>query len=474
MRSLVYGLMTVSVLAIVTVLILIILGYSFNRQDGRLEQGGLLQFASTPSGAAVTVDGIQTSSRTPSKVNIEAKSHHVQMTLAGYRPWQKTIAVQAGGNGWLSYTRLVPMDIKTETMRTFSSLAASKESNDRKWILAQETVLSSAFTLINIESDAPRFSTISIPESVVTKASTQSFTIYSWSDNSDRFLVKHTFDDGKIEWISVDRQNPTESINITTMFGIAAQTLVYGERNGSSLYALTDDGVVRKLDTGNQSLSGPLVENVAEFSIYGTDTVVFVSKPDSGNEQSIYAGYRAQNMSTPQTIYTYPEGSTGVHIALGEYYGKRYVTSTHNTTLSVHVGTLPRDDTDAKLDLVESVVLPEAAKRLTLGKNGRLAVAEMTNAYTTYDIELDKHDTTTFTRPATIDRPLQWIDSYIITSDRANTIRFYEFDGANQQDIMPAIEGQAISLTGNEKYLYGFTATEDGSALTRARMIVAN
>src|SRR3990167_3949783 len=48
-RFLVYGLMTTSVVVIVSILMLVILGYSFNRTDGRIEQGGLLQFATTRS-----------------------------------------------------------------------------------------------------------------------------------------------------------------------------------------------------------------------------------------------------------------------------------------------------------------------------------------------------------------------------------------------------------------------------------------
>ena len=58
----------------------------------------------------------------------------------------------------------------------------------------------------------------------------------------------------------------------------------------------------------------------------------------------------------------------------------------------------------------------------------------------------------------------------MIANDRGGIVRFYDFDGANQQDIMPVLEGQALSLTGNEKFLYGFNATQDGAALTRARM----
>ncbi|MBI3889669.1 PEGA domain-containing protein [Candidatus Saccharibacteria bacterium] len=268
MRSLVYGLMTLSVLTIVSVLMLIILGYSFNRQDGRLEQGGLLQFASTPSGATVTLDGMPTSSRTPSKASVEAKNHHVQMDLRGYRSWQKNITVQAGGIGWLSYARFVPTDVKVETMRTFPKLAASLASVDRKWIVIQEDVAVNAFVLANIESDTPKYANLSIPESILTQASTQSFTISAWSRNDDRLLVKRTYDGTKVEWISVNRQNPNESVNLTSSFGVAAVDMQFGERNGSDVFVLTDEGIVRRLDVGNKTLSEPLAENVAEYSIY--------------------------------------------------------------------------------------------------------------------------------------------------------------------------------------------------------------
>ena len=474
MRSLVYGLMTLSVLSIVTVLMLIILGYSFNRQDGRLEQGGLLQYASTPSGATVTLDGIQTGSRTPSKSNVDAKSHHVQMDLKGYRSWQKNITVQAGGIGWLSYARLVPTEIKTETVRTFPKLAASVASSDRKWILIQEDGAVPSFVAANIESDTPKYATVTLPEAILTPATSQSFSIEAWSDNSDRFLVKRTYDTDKTEWISVNRQNPNESINLTTSFGVNATSVKYGERNGSDAYVLTDDAIVRRLDTGNRTLSEPLAENVESFSVYDVNTLLYSTKPDGKENDQRHVGYRTDDMDVPQTIFSYPAASQGVHVALGEYYGKNYVAVTHDTTMSVYVGTLPRGETKANLKSLESTTLPEVSQRLTIGKNGRLAVAETVNAFTTYDIELDKKDTTTFTRPATSLRPLEWIDSYIVASDRAGMVRFYDFDGANQQDIMPVIEGQALSLTGNEKFMYGFNVAENGTAFTRGRMTISN
>lgn len=474
MRSLVYGLMTLSVLTIVSVLMLIILGYSFNRQDGRLEQGGLLQFASTPSGATVTLDGMQTSSRTPSKASVEAKNHHVQMDLRGYRSWQKNITVQAGGIGWLSYARFVPTDVKVETMRTFPKLAASLASVDRKWIVIQEDAAVNSFVLANIESDTPKYASIAIPESILTQAPTQSFTISAWSRNDDRLLVKRTYDGDKVEWISVNRQNPSESVNLTSSFGIAAVDMQFGERNGSDVFVLTDEGLVRRLDVGSKTLSEPLAENVSEYSVYDQNTLVYVTKPDGKEMNQRHVGYRTDDMDVAQTIFSYPAQTQNIHAALGEYYGKKYVAVTHDMVMKVFVGTLPRDETKASLRELTSSTLAVAPARLTIGENGRLAVAELPDGYVTFDIELEKTDVTAFSKPATVVRPLQWIDSYIVANDRGGIARFYEFDGANQQDVMSVVEGQAISLTGNEKFLYGLSATSDGFALTRARMILAN
>lgn len=477
MRTFVYTLMTLSVVAIVTVLMLIILGYSFNRQDGKLEQGGLLQFASTPSGAIVTLDGTQTGSRTPSKASVDAKSHHVRMDLKGYRTWQKSIAVEAGGIGWLSYARLVPTDIKTDHVKTFPKLAASLASGDRKWIIAQQDTAVNNFTLINLESDTPKITEVAVPEvslSVPETTAPQNFTVVAWSKNDDRLLIKRTYDTTKTEWLVLDRQDPEKSINVTAAFAVDAADIVFRERNGSDAYVLTNEGIVRRVDFGSGTLSGPLAENIAEISVFDSQTLVYVTRPDAKDPNQRYVGYRTSDMDKPQTIFTYPGETTNLHVALGEYYGKTYVGVTHDLTMQVFVGELPRESRKGKLQPLVKTALTEAPERLTIGNNGRLVVAEQPNGYTTYDIELLKSDTTQFTRPASAPRPLQWLDGYVIANDRGGMVRLYEFDGANQQDIFPVIEGQALSLTGNEKFLYGFTQGENGVSLTRARMTVSN
>jgi len=74
-RIAVYTAMTFSVLVIVTGLVFVTLGYRFDTDNGRVEQGALLQFETIPSGATIEIDGTAISARTPAKSSVMAGTH---------------------------------------------------------------------------------------------------------------------------------------------------------------------------------------------------------------------------------------------------------------------------------------------------------------------------------------------------------------------------------------------------------------
>ena len=117
-RTAVYSFMTLCVVVIVSLLMLVVLGYSFDEHNGRLEQGGLLQFQSIPQGANVTLDEIKLGSQTNTKSTVETGSHSVSFDREGYRSWKKTIDITAGQIGWVSYARLIPTEIQPEAVRS--------------------------------------------------------------------------------------------------------------------------------------------------------------------------------------------------------------------------------------------------------------------------------------------------------------------------------------------------------------------
>ena len=471
-RTLIYAFMTLSVLAIVTALMLVISGYSYSRQDG-LVQGGLLQFATTPSGATVTLDETRLSSRTPNKSSVDARSHNVRMDLNGYRPWQKSITIQAGEVGWLSYARLIPSDIKTESLRTFPKLASSLVSKSGHWIAVQEDAASPAITLANIESASVKYTSLTIPAAALTATTVpvQAFTLEAWSENSAFLLVKRVYDGNKTEWLVVDRADPEKTINITTALAINPAKVVFGDTNGRNLYVQTDD-IVRKIDLDAKTISRPLATNVAEFSVFNKTTLTYITKPDPLKDNQRHVAYVTDGLEAEQILWSYPAATPNLRVAFSDYYGKHYVAVTHGTQLELFTGTLPRGNTKANLQAVMLATLNDAPLNLEVSRTSRFVVVQLHGGFTTYDIELRKTDTTVFTQPATVQRPLQWLDDYTIWNDRANMMRFYEFDGANQQNIMPIVEGQAATLSADNKYVYGFSPAHDGVVLTRAKLII--
>jgi len=472
-RAIIYGLMCLSIAAIVTALILIVLGYSFNQKDNRIEQGGLLQFASVPSGATVTLDETELGSRTPSKVTTDANTHSVKMTLKGYRAWQKTIDLKPGMIGWLSYARLVPTDIKAESLRGFPSLAGMVASRDKKWIALLEDATKPTIVVADIDSDKVEYKPLTIPETAITKPALadkpQTFALENWSYNGQYLLVKHSFDEGKVEWLVVDRGDAAQTKNVTSLLGVNASKLVFGSENGRILYARVDD-VVRRVNLDDLTLSRPLVEHIDDFGVYKSTTLLYTTKPDDQKQRTV--GYLADDMDKATALGAFADDGQRIHIAMGEYFGKRYVATAHGAKLVVTTGTLPRGESRGDMKPVTTITLPVTTERLLISTSGRFVIAEGSDSYTVHDLELVKTDTTQLRGTPTVPHSLKWLDSFMAWSDRGGMLRLYEFDGANQQDIAPVAEGYDVTLSQNEKHLYSVGKDANGFVLQRVRMVL--
>ncbi len=473
-RTLVYMLMSLSVLTIVAILMLIVLGYSFNQKDNRIEQGGLLQFASEPGGASVTLDGITLGSRTSSKVTAEAGSHTVTMKLDGYRPWHKTINLKPGMVGWLSYTRFIPTDIKAEKLRTTSTLSAALASPDDKWMALADDASKPSIVIANLENDTVKYKTLDLPETLITQpqaGKAQAFVLDSWSKNGQRLLIKHIYDDTKLEWLAIDREDVSRSQNITVELAVSADKAVFASENGKSMYIKVND-IVRKVDLDGKTLSRPLVGNVDDFSVYHFSTLLYATKADPTTKLRS-AGYMNDGMDSGQTLAVYPDDNLPLKLTMSEYFGERYLALAHGQEVVIFQGSLPRGNDKGDLKIVTKFSMNTPVQWLQASTNGRFIVAQSGGTFTTRDLELSKTDTTTQkgTISSTV-REQQWLDPFMTWSDNDNMLRLYEFDGANQQDIVPVAQGYDVTYSPNEKYLYSIGHDIDGYSLQRVKLVI--
>lgn len=450
---------------------LIVLGYSFNQRDGRLEQGGLLQFGSIPSGANVTLDELVLGSRTATKATVESGSHSVDFDLTGYRTWKKTIAIEPGQIGWVNYARLVPTTLNPETVRTFPSVVSSVASPRQNWILVLESADQPTFELADIQSDVVRYTTIVLPQSVYTQpdaGKASSFAIDSWSQDENAVLIKHSFNDDQTEWIYLNRDEPSRSVNVNAAFGIAPSRLVFGGGGHRLLFVQTDD-VVRRINLDEQTLSRPLVSKLIQFETYDEKTIIYTAVDAEGKR---VVGYAATDIAQPVVLGTYPADDKPLFASMRTYFYKRYVSILHGEQIVISNGELPTLTNKGNLKEYAKVTVPQGVAELVTSRNGRFTIARTADGFVTYDLELKKYDKTKWAQQSQNQRPIQWLDDYMLWSDNGGDVRIYDFDGANQQSIMKVNEGSAVTMSDNNKYLYGFTQNAKGVGLTRVKMII--
>lgn len=460
-RIIIYSLMSLTVVGLVSVLIFIMLGYQFNRTEGRIEQGGLVQFDSRPTGGTVTIDGASFGTRTPSKTTLTAGQHFVTMERKGYKTWQKSVNVVAGSVLWLNYTRFIPNELTPASVTEFANVSSTAVSPDSKWMVVKDNPADALIYLVDISGDTIKRTTLELPSDSFSPAAagkSHAFSFVKWEPDSRYVMVKHTYDDTKVEWLVVDTQDVSRTKNVTKLLNIDASKLIFSGNNPYILYAQIGTDV-RRIDLGSATMSRPLASNVSEFSIYEDSTIVFTTLLDSETKKRS-VGYYDEGSDKVRIIRSYSDdGVASLHVAIGEYFNEYYFAVAYGEKVDILKGDFSNP---AAAKQVDSMVVAGGAQFFTISTDGRFVIAQTGDTYTVHDLELKKTTKTQLKGVSPVVDQLKWLDTYTVWSDRDGMVRLYEFDGANQHNIMNVIPGFNVTLNPNAKYLYGINKSEDG------------
>lgn len=467
LRYFTYGVMSLAVVVISAICILLALGYGFDFKQNAVVQRALVQFRSFPDNARITLDSKELSFRTPGKANIDPGQHTFTMRLNGYREWSKTVTLDAGELRWLNYARLVPNTVTTSSIRDFATVSSNTASPDRKWMAIWGDPAKPVFTIADLrDSDKPQYTTVTLPDSVITKVEGQTdhFKLMEWDFGARFVLVKHTAGD-KTEFIRVDRTGQTAPANVATTLGINITDIHFSGTSGNVFYA-RDASDLRKLDIGAGTISSPLASHVNSFVLYKTDTLSYVN--DKGDERHVGISINGDNRTDLRTY----DVTQPVLASISSYYSDTYVAIARGT--SVEIIKNPLDKTSAS-KTYQTVTLPVSADWLQFSSSGRFVVAGTGTQFVTFDLETN--ETFSVNLPGKADdntKPLQWLDDYSLVSTADHNLRLSEFDGANQQVITDVAPGFAATLSNDGKQLYSIAKTTNGYSLQASAMTIDN
>lgn len=455
--------MTLTTILISAICILLVLGYQFDFSKRTVEQGGLLQFRSFPSGATIGLDGANLPFVTPGKRNVDAGTHTVNMSLKGYRPWAKTVSVKPGELLWLNYTRFVPQSITTTQLREFPKLAAILPSPDRESILLLPDAAAATLQLADIrDANDVTFTTLKLDPTVYTSVAGQphKFSLQEWGFDSRYVIVKHTT--GKTtEFLRVDTRDVANTVNVTKTLGLPLSKIHFSGTSGNVFYILSS-GNLRRVDIGNKTISAPLVEAVTTFSMYGDDTIAYTAKAPKEYVAGIYRDGRS-------TVVARHNTAAPLSVAVTEYFSRVYLAVGRDKRVDIYVD--PQNGKDSN-KVIELDVLHKVAW-VDFSNNGRFLVAGNGSDFMTYDVEKKESFTATLPKARLSNAPFSWLDDFYFVSTGGSDLRISEFDGTNQQFITDVTPGFEATLGADGEALYSVTRLANGKyAMQSSQMVI--
>src|SRR3989338_850044 len=253
-------------------------GYDLDRKTGRIIQNGLVYISSKPGSANVLVNGIDKGS-TDHRLTIPSGRYKVQLQLDGYRDWQKTIILEGGSIEQLVYPKLFPKKLNRSDMQLYTKQPTFVSSSpNKRWLLIGVPGSVNKFDLFDLNNSDQAPEPITLPDSLLTKkAGSHNLSAIEWASDNKHILVKHSFSAGS-EFIIVDRQTPSSSVNLNKTLDIKPDKLTLRDKKYDSYYIFSTKK--QQLQATNLDSRNPAVilKGVIGYKTSGDDTVLYVTK----------------------------------------------------------------------------------------------------------------------------------------------------------------------------------------------------
>lgn len=479
--------MVFAVVAIVAVATLASMGF-FVSSDGSIEQSGLAQIHSTPTGASVELDGATLFSRTNLSRTIPAGEHHLKLSRANYDTWENNIKMRPGMLLRLYYPRLfLEGRVAEKALAIEGDLEFYLPSGDRTSIIYAQKA-SAEWQLLNIEGDetkATKLDLSTVLPGVKEKTFAGKIESIKWSKNSDYLLLKASYE-AKSEWILLNLKDVRRSLNLTQTFGLEFTQVEMIDDSANRLFVL-ENNHVRRVNTADGTLSQVLLSEIETFSSQGAN-LIYVQKIARDDEvKKVVGTYRDGERGG--VVVAEVEPSAAVRVVLARYYDEDYLAYFVNDKLTVYYGAVPNyhENVDDNVELANlKVLLLDESFAMVPGKfvaspEDDYLVAVRDRHYMV--VNLDAGDIFEYDVEAA---KVQWLDASMMAAVADKTLKVWDYDFSNRRELvtsnkredLPAVTTYSeaelldypVVITSNNKWLYYLVKSNGKIVLMREKI----
>lgn len=449
-------------------------GYGVDR-SGNVFQNGLVFLASTPDSAQVKITNADKSFDetvvTSDRLELKADTYTFQYLKQGYKPWQNSFDIKGGSIERLVYPFLVPETLKTDVDEAYPAAPGLvTQSPDRRTILVQQPDSLTNFQVFDSNDLAKAPTTFTLPAGLLPAgAAVKPFQLVEWSTDNRHVLVRYDSDSGPI-FLVIDRENPVESRNLNTYFGLNPKKVALRDKSQNKFYMISPDQRLISAEVDNKVVRDEAV-GVVDFKAHGDDNILYVTSAGATDPAKVRAMVRQDNKD--YLVRELPAGETYV-LDLAQYRNRWYVvvgSSTANEAYVYRDPVLALQSVNNTTPTIRTIRLDHPT-RVSFSATSRFIAVQNGSNFAVYDSEKDRQYK--YTVNPNFDDPsaVRWMDGHRLMGSTEGKVLIIDFDGTNQQTLNPIVPGTQPMFDDNFEQLNTLAPATSGQSLTNTSMRV--
>jgi PEGA domain len=475
-----YGLLAIVVALATLILVYQAQGYDYDRNKG-VTRNGLLFVDSQPVSAAININGADSGEKTNARLDITEGEHTVKLTAEKYREWSKTFIVEGGSVKFLLYPRLFPTDIPIGITRVFQTAPAwASQSPDRQWLVLQQKADAPVLTIIDLMKPAEEPAVFAMPQTIIANQSGKYGTLkpLEWANDNKHVLLQQNLPNGKIAYIQFNRENPDESINVTsTLKLVDGQIPSLRDKKYDKFYVFTPtSGELRIAELKNPATQPPFLTGVVSFKSHGDDLVLYVTYDGAKeNEANVFAITDQKNKFALQAL---PRDSANYYLLdLAKFRTNWYfvVGTASNNFVRIYRDPLSKTKPNTAMKAMPTMSLRiDNPRFVSFSDNARTIAIQSGQQFVVFDAEEARLFRYTTSLSLPIDYKAKWMDGHRIMVVSNSEVYVFDFDGTNTQKLVGSRPEFLPYFDRDYKILYTLINQADGKiGFQNAQMVVA-
>lgn len=459
-----YGLIAIAIVATALVLLYQSSGYGVNRK-GEVVQNGLVFTASTPSGAELFIDGQDSGAQTNRRLNLIAGQYVLQYRRAGYNTWAHNLTVAGGDVNRLDYAFLFPKQLDSVPLTTFAQAPLLvSQSPDNRWLVVMLGDGSRNVAVYDLKNVTKEPLTATLPLGVAGPTSS-GWKVVEWANDNRHLVVSRTVG-GVSDFVLLDRQDPTQSIDINKTLAQNPSELRLHDQKYDQYYLY--NAPARTLQTASlgQPQPQPFLEHVLAYKPYGSNKMLYVT--DDVKQPVSAAQPLAVKLADGDQTYTIRRSSLGTHYLLdmAGYSGNTYIVAGVDSENKVLVYKNPVDQiTDKTIGLAVPVSVLKVAgpNYIEFSDSARYVMVENNQRFGVYDAQTAR--THNYSLPDSFDAGAahaNWMDSDRLCFVSGGRLLVLDADQTNRHKLVPNQPGYDAAFTPDYKRVLTFTTGPTG------------